>query len=418
MKRKLRSDIDYTGWTKEQHIEHLKTEEAYQKLLKKIDASDIEEFIDEYATLKVELYKKKEEYTTTYEKHTTQFLNKADVYIDKILQKKLFNLQCKWRANLIKLPLIKIIDDFDYWENNIRNCPFISPITEEEMGICIRFLHEEIDWEDNDYQYHFWQNYDGYKMRAKFDSYSDAERSIFGMSEQCNEDDLPKLYTFFDKYQYTHNLMLLEDIRGPIETSYIEKCDELDLAEHEKKMLEDPKYVEEISDLDENGNHKTMDYYIWMRGLQWEKFVDKCEDLQTRELFKQSEFVNRKDKKSIFFERILVHSFKNDTSVYFNLLQEFDIELPIKSNKNWRIALEETAREFQQIKIAEFLPYAYETYLIGLGDYDSIKELIDERVARYSFNTESKEYKLMMERREYMLEGREALTGKKDLDYL
>jgi hypothetical protein len=316
------------------------------------------------------------------------------------------------------LPLIKIIDDFDFWEKYIRDCPFISPITEREIDICLRFLEEEIDWDDNDYMYHFWQNVDGFKLRLKYDSYTQEEKSIYGMEEGCNENDLPQLYAFFDKYQNTQDLIFLEDVRGLIEKTYTKKLDEMALEEHNKKTLEDPKYMESMYDLDENGTQKSMEYYFWVDSLKWEKFVHKCEDLQTRELFKQSEYVNRNNKKEPFFLPNSIKSFKNDTSVYFNFLQEFDVELSIKSNKNWRIAIEETARKFQQSKVAEILPYAYETYLIGLGDYETIPQLIEERVARYKYDTTSNAYMYMMENRAEMLEGREALTGKRDFDYL
>ena len=419
MKKKHRPEIDYTGWTKEQHIAHLKTETAYQKVYEKIDATDIEEFIEEYATLKVGLYEKKDAYSAEYEQHHTQFLVKADAYIDKILQKKLFNLQCRWRANEIQLPLIHVIDDFDYWQENIRSCPFIVPITEAEIDICVRFLKEDIDWDDNDYNDVYWQNYDGMRFRMKYDAYTKEERTVYDMKHGCNEDDLPRLYVFFDKYQKTDDLMHLTDLRGPVEATYMEKSDEIAGEQYEETLIKEGK-LEEMLDLDSNGLSKTIQYYFSVRNLKWAKFVERTEDQQTKELFKQSEYVNRKDKKSIYFERTTVHSLKNDPTVYFKFLQEFDEIPPIEAQAgdNWRIALERTARKFQQQKIAEMLPYAYEAYLLEFETLDNMPQLIADRVARFKYDTESKAYKDMIENREFILDGREALTGQRDFDYL
>jgi hypothetical protein len=418
MKRKHRPEIDYTGWTKEQHIEHLKKERAYFKHYEKIDSTDIDEFIEEYATLKTELYEKKEELATKYERHETQFLTKADYYIDTILQKKLLNLQCLWRANKIQLPLICVIDDFDYWQENIRACPFIAPITEQEIEICVRFLLEEIDWDDNEYNDTFWQNLDGFKFRMDYERYSEDERKIHEMTG-CNEDEIPRLYTFFDKHLKTAYLLDLEDLRGPIESAYYNQAEEMASEGYEETLIKEGKW-DEMMDFDENGVSKTMEYYFWMHSLRWAKFVERAEDQQTRELFRQWEYFRRKEKKSIYYERITVHSLKNDPTVYFDFLQEFE-EVPAieaQSGDNWRIALERTARKFKQIRVAEVLPYAYETYLLGFENLDNIPRLIAQRVACYTYDTTTKHYDSMMENREFILDGREALTGKRDFDYL
>lgn len=418
-KKQRRPEIDYTGWTKEQHIEHLKNEAAYQKHYARIDSTDLEEFIADYAKVKVALYEKKEEYTTKYENHKTQFLTKADYYINIILQKKLLNLQCRWRANLIQLPLIYLIDDFDYWQENIRACPFIAPITEEEIEICIRFLLEEIDWNENNYQDIFWQNLDGFKFRLAYDGYSDDERKINNMIGPCGEDDIPELYKFFDKHQKTAYLMDLIDLRGPIETSYYEKAEEIAGEGYEETLIKEGKW-DEMMDFDENGLSKTMEYYFYLHSLQWAKFVQRAEDQQTRELFECSEYFHRKEKKSIYFEPVTVDSLKNDPTVYFDFLQEFEEVPQIEAQKgdNWRVALERTARKFQQIRIAEMMPYAYETYLLEFENLENIPRLIAQRVACYTYDTTAKEYESMMDNREFILDGREALTGKRDFDYL
>ena len=145
MKRTPKKRIDYSDWTEEQHAEHLRTHETYLAHYEQFNPKSVEEFITKYATMKFDMFESKEINRQNYENHQTQFLSLADAFIDMILQKKLFNLQCQWRARLIELPLVDTYRDFTFWEKHIRHCPFIPPITQDEIDLCARFLKEEID---------------------------------------------------------------------------------------------------------------------------------------------------------------------------------------------------------------------------------------------------------------------------------
>ena len=63
--------------------------------------------------------------------------------LKEILQKKLFDMQCLWRAEKIIIPEINVSSDFRYWEANIFNCPFIEPVTENEIEIILKHLTKE-----------------------------------------------------------------------------------------------------------------------------------------------------------------------------------------------------------------------------------------------------------------------------------
>ncbi len=196
MKRTPKKWIDYTDWTVEQHIEHLRTNPDYLAYYAKFNPDSIESFIKEYAINKHRDYKNEEYYKDLYESYQTRFLHHAERYLEQILQKKLFNLQCQWRACQIELPLVDIIADFGYWSSNILICPFIPPITEAEIDLCIRFLHESIDWGNcNDcYVEDIWQDYDGFKNQIFVDDHEGEPEAEALKSWNCVE--LPDLYQF------------------------------------------------------------------------------------------------------------------------------------------------------------------------------------------------------------------------------
>jgi hypothetical protein len=101
MKKMPKVKMDYTDWTEEQHETHLRTHPDYQAYFEKFDAQSVEKFIVEYAKTKYQIFQRTDTYKEKYEAYQMRYLSQADDYIDMILQKKLFNLQCQWRAERI-----------------------------------------------------------------------------------------------------------------------------------------------------------------------------------------------------------------------------------------------------------------------------------------------------------------------------
>ena len=96
-------------------------------------------------------------------------------------------------GNQIQLPGVETTWDFGKWESNIRNCPFLDPITEEEVDLYIRFLETNDDSHGDDWQE--WQNYE----------------EIIGNYRDDEEDtsSIPEWYQFYNLYKGTASLMLL-----------------------------------------------------------------------------------------------------------------------------------------------------------------------------------------------------------------
>ncbi len=411
MKRTPKKWLDYTNWTVEQHIEHLRTNPDYLAYYAKFNPDSIEKFITDYAKRKHNDYTRETFYEEHYESYQMRFYHHAERYLEQILQKKLFNLQCQWRACLIELPLVDIIPDFDYWSSseNIRSCPFIPPITEAEIDLCIRFLNEKIDWGNcNDcYMEDVWQDYDRFKNQLFYDDHEGEPEAEALSGWDCVE--LPDLYQFFDIYQGTTHLINLPNIRGEKEEEYRRKGSNISyearVAESKANGTYKPHKSEE---LDEEGNPIPYVYVPDLDSWDVDKFIEAVEDERTKALYKAYEHYRGRNR-DLNYEGL-----DEDLKV----LKEFDEPIPIDAYSDWRIAVRMAAYRFRQKKAAEMLPYVYDTYLLEFDEEMDVDKIIDERVAHVQFNDTYSTYSHLLYYKNEFLDGREALTGKRDFDYL
>ncbi len=409
MKRTPKKWIDYTDWTVEQHMEHLRTEPAYLAYYAKFNPDSIEAFIKEYAYRKHMDYQSEAFYKERYESYQTRFLHHAERYLEQILQKKLFNLQCQWRAGIIDLPLVDIIADFDYWSSNIRACPFIPPITEAEIDLCIRFLHEKIDWSNcNDcYVEDIFQDYDRFKNQLFVDAHEGSPEAEALLGYDCVE--MPDLYTFFDTFQGTTDLINLPNIRGEKEKEYAAKGWRIGYEERVAESKANGTYKPHKSEeLDEEGNPVPYVHVPDLAAYNASKFIEAVEDERTKDMHRAYDHY-RKRNHDLNYEGL-----EEDLEV----LKEFDEPIPIEAYSDWRIAVRLAAYRFRQKKAAEMLPYVYDSYLLEFDDEEDVDKIIAQRVERVQFDNKYNIYtRLLYEKKEF-LDGREALTGKRDFDYL
>ena len=144
----------------------LKSNPRYQSFFNAYDENSVQTFIKHYAATKFYTLQNKNFYRESFEAFHTECMGWAEDMIKMILQKKLFNMQCLWRAEkLVLSPFVEISRDFEYWSRNILTCPFIEPISKEELDTCIKFLEEDdfviVDWFDK------WQDYEGLKCSVR-----------------------------------------------------------------------------------------------------------------------------------------------------------------------------------------------------------------------------------------------------------
>ena len=412
MKKTPKKHVDYTGWTQEQHAEYLRTHERYQAYYANYDPTSVEEFIDEYAKKKCALFKDEDGRKSSYDNHQTQFLSAADDYIDMILQKKLFNLQCQWRAGMIELPLIDVCQDFSHWENHIRECPFIPPVTQDEIDLCIRFLKEQLDFSDLIDPYDFdWQGYEKFKNQMLIDDEEDDDDDYVDDDDDTptayiKVQELPSLYDFFDTFQNTAGLLRLPNVRGEKEEMYFQEGIRLKRKADEEKSKADGTWVEPKPYVRELYMPKLHAY-----DSNFETFIEETEDNDTKEALKYYQFYKKQSR----------YSRKEDEiQEYINFLTSWDEPIAMKADENWRTAIILTVRWFKQSKIADMLPYVYETYLLEFDEDQPLEEMIAEKAARYHYEPDpNRDYlhTYHLEYKERVLDGRQSLDGVRDFNY-
>jgi hypothetical protein len=402
MRASIPEPIDYSNLTLEEVKETLRTQQVYLDYYAQFDPTSIEDFIDVYAPKKIQMLQNRESYKSGVEYFKIRFIQLADNYIDTILQKKLFNLQCEWRAGLISLPLVRTSRDFKYWAKHIRACPFIPIITPEEVDLCIRFLQEEYDfYQDATIIGNKWQDYEEFK-------YSELEDEEYDEGDEEDEQaslstsSLPPLYLYFDTYQNTSGLINLPDVRGEKEEMYLNIY--RDLQRWEKERLEAEKAKEETPTEPSPPREPYRPRLFWGEE-NIKSFVEVVENQEVKDAHAYY-YDNFQFYRDYEFEECLMY------------LRDFPEPFPIEAHKDWREAIRLMLLKQTQLKAAEMLPYVYETYLLEFEKPYNFKKIMADKIARYPIDPDDTYYKTATAYKEWITIGRKALQGDDDVDYL
>jgi hypothetical protein len=302
--------------------------EPIQDYLKDYDEDSVKGFIDSYVSNKNLWFRFGKMYAKMKEDSDLRFDNQANEYLDMILQKKLFEKQCLWRAEQITLPGIEFTCDFRYWQMDVFNCPFLEPITAEDIALCQRYIEDGDMDPDEDMNQYDWQEYDDIKEGYKTDN---------------EEGYYLSWYEFWDTYRGTRGLLDLPDIRGDKEMFYRDIYFESVREEREEMAAASKKQWEE----------RKPSIYTHDKEVL-EKFVKKFEDKEMQFLYngyKWSEITS--DAQDIVEEHI-------------NLLLAAQEPVPMEAHENWIEGLRLTVRKYKRKKIIEALPRAWEQYMMNI----------------------------------------------------
>ncbi len=311
---------------KKQWRDELSQSAAVQEFLKDYQPHSVEGFIDHLISYKLIWHKYGDFYQGQNEKKDLQWHTAAFEHLAIIQQKKLFDIQCLWRAEKITLPGIEICFDFNLWEHNVLNCPFIPPISEEDIDMYTQYLLQD-DIEADLYE--SWQDYDELK-----EAYLNDEENR----------NMPDWYEFYNGRKGTGTYMLLPDIRGKKEEFYI------DIA-HAATREKDRALHEEF---EKNRDKRLILSYYNDEFIAW--YVDKFEDKQTRQRYKAYSAANRM--------RPIEEEIEDQVRLLLTA-NEYEF-VPIEAHYNWIEALERAADKFRYKKIAEALPQVWEQYKMNL----------------------------------------------------
>lgn len=316
MQKRLVEDIN---WKKEKikFVKDLETNPRYKSFLAPYDESSVKCFIESYAGKKQFYLKHGPRYKKNIDKINARFLKEAKEKIREIQQKKLFNMQCLWRANQIDLSQINETADFRYWEKNINNCNFIEPITQQEIDLYCKYLQNPNVQLYQNFLFS-WQDYASFKQ----------EDSKLRLS------DYPEWYKFYDLLMGTNSLLLLPDERGKQEILE-RQANKSDIKESEDTAVKPSKHKPILS---------------YSKDDHVERFIKIFENPQLLKYFYSCEkHIERNDDETLR-DAIEVLHFSGE-------------KIAMVSHSNWRSAIILTYRKYFLKKIVENMPLVYDNYL-------------------------------------------------------
>jgi hypothetical protein len=308
-------------------LEEIKSNAAITEYLNKFHPKSVEEFITSYVSLKHDWHTYGPNYLEESEQKSIKWIDIASAHLPIILQKKLFDVQCLWRAEQLDIPELKLCCEFRAWEENILNCPFIEPLTEDDIELYQSFLLQcpldegiydnYIDWQDMD------------KLRKAF-------------KDDPDSGNFPEWYEFFNIRRGTDTLMLLPDIRGQKEEFYIALCRE------ERREINREKWEEEERNRDKRPSIATY------KKEDLTAFVSRFEGGESKRLYDAYNYcrdhLNKKD--------ILDWELR--------LMWDAEEPVPIQAHSDWKTAIKNAARTYERKKVAEALPQAWEQYRMNI----------------------------------------------------
>lgn len=299
----------------------LRTNPVYKSFFGQYNKTSVETFIDQYAFKKTSYLTYGELYKSNEEKNILRYQLEADERLWEIQKKKLFNIECQWRAEEVKIAGIEITLDFEFWQKNIENCSFIEPITEEDLELYLEYMQSD--------------NFFDFNLSYSWHTYSDIKKAA------SEDGEIPPWYEFYDSRKGTGSLLLLPDIRGDKEAYYINVWQKHNM----------PKEKPERKTRREAPDSRPILYSNDRRTL--EEFIRKFESKKVLEYFK-------------LYEKELNKS-NDEVEQAIETLKNADEEVPIESSLNWREAVIQAARKYEQRKLVEALRKAYKQYSYRLN---------------------------------------------------
>lgn len=308
--------------------EELKSNSSIQNYFSAFNEKSVESFIRNYARKKSIYITQGPVIFNLKENEELKFKVQAENALWTIQQKKLFSLQCQWRAEQIKLNGIEHTSQFLLLSANIQHCPFITPISRAELDLYIKYLKSgnvgDLFWIDN------WQDYDGFK--------ADHLHQISSVDEEPNmmATHIPSWYSFYDYHMGTDILLDLEDLRGEKEQKYRSIA--------RKRHAEEIKKTNLISKADERPFINNFD------NDAIEDFILKFENKSLLKYYKAVEGFNNKLESNMVVEEAI------------ETLRLACESISLKASEDWKEAIIESARNYELKQIVNVLPIVFQEY--------------------------------------------------------
>jgi len=316
----------------------LEADPTLQKMLERTYPTSRQGFIEDYAGKKVNWVEYADNHRKWLEREDLQWVEKASACLDQILQKKLFDAQCLWRAEQLEIKEVDVTDDFRYWGANVRSCPFIDPINEADLDIYVQYLQSS-----------------NFEQGLGFmEDWQDHEEITAAYRSDGEERNVPEWYEFHNGRTGLGIYMTLPDIRLEKEEVYMDLWRKQHFQQAAQLKKELATAHAENPDAPE---HRPMLNHYKEGWMKW--FVETFEDKDTIAAFQA-------------YTKVVVDS-SHDEELHdsLELLARADRLVPMQGWYDWKEAVHRTADSYGRTRILEALPEAYEQYRLhidlGLG---------------------------------------------------
>ncbi len=320
-------------------LEDLKKNPKYKEYFKDFNKQTVNMFIKMFADAKFRYLKYGEMYLKQEDQESSRYKARAEQYFWQIQQKKLFDKQCLWRAEKITIDEIEIGEQFEYWGEAIKTCPFIEPVTETEFNLFLDFINSDQYRYDNNYDYASWQDHFTLK---------DAEEE--------DDDEMPDYYRFHNIQTGSGELIKLPDIRGAKEDKYIQITQAQRTEVYHQEHPEIPKPEYDIRPQISFGEQQLMDFI--------KKFDDPI-------IQKYHELIDRGEYDDEGFPSL---------SIALNDLKDAEIPIPVAEGDCWQDVIINSMSQHEVRMLNKVLPIVFDEYQfrvqnnIGFGYTDDETE--------------------------------------------
>ena len=278
-----------------------------------------------------------------------RYRKEAERAIEWIQQKKLFNIQCLWRSNQFEHPLLRCTYDFHFWENHIHDCPFLEPVSEQEIKTMQMYLRSP--------------NSEPLQFHHFLLSFQDYEELLETEGDEEHYINMPDWYEFYDGYRGTGSLLKLPDLRGQQEVSLRAVL----LAENKRKEKENPPPIQ-------NTNIDTRPFF-WVH----DEVTNYFKLFEVDNFFKELHTLSKEESKKFQEEE------DSELDEALEILKEVKEPVYIVGGKEWKEAIKETALRYINKMVADDLDVLYEVdALFEELDIDTVKEDLTKEALEHS----------------------------------
>lgn len=351
--------------------QQLQVDTNMQKWFEQFNKYSWDYFIQRYAFLKYLSLRHPDLYINDFKPENKQYNELAKEALEAIQQKKLFNLQCQWRAGSIDLPFVQLTYDFELIGRKlIMECPFLPPVEQDEVELFVQYLRSSASADLNLYDMYDWQNYD--QMREEDET-----------GEFCST---PSWYEYYDSMRGTGYLLRLSNARGLKEDNYMEIA-----LDHQRPDRHDhtpnPESLKPSPDYDAK--------------------IDFARCFEAPEVMESIISHIKTDKRNGDHEML-------DSDYEF--LKSIPDTIPFEPHHDWRESLRLTVIFYRNNKIAEALPRVWRHYYRPVGN--APEAYVRKRIATADFDLAKLDdcgvRHILIDR---LLKGRELLGEPRDFNF-